>query len=178
MLLGLGVAGCPMPPTSAQRLTESAYDLNTAARFGRMDVALEHVRDSVRDEFNQRHAAWGRSARIVDYEFNGVTVRPDGDADVTVTVLWQKLDETTMKSTEITQRWTEKRQSWWMISEKEYGGDRGLLAEIKPPAGKGDSAKGDKGEPARSDEPKADGPGVAPAQPARARYQTRTIYEQ
>ncbi len=59
LFFGLGLAACVIPPTSAQRLTESAYDLNTAARFGRMDVALEHVRDTVRSEFSVRHASKG-----------------------------------------------------------------------------------------------------------------------
>lgn len=159
--LGLGLTGCVMPPSSSQRLTESAYDLNTAARFGRMDLALEHVRDTARDEFAQRHAGWGRVVRVVDYEFGGVSIRKDGDADVMVSVQWQRANESTMRSTDISQRWTEKRGTWWMIAEEERGGDRGLLADLK----------------AKGDADKADAPAAAP-QPQRSRYQTRTIYEQ
>ncbi|APR84121.1 Hypothetical protein A7982_09470 [Minicystis rosea] len=165
LFLGLGLAACVIPPSSAQRLTESAYDLNTAARFGRMDVALEHVRDTARGDFNVRHAGWGRTARIVDYEFGGVSMRKDGDADVVVTVLWQRADETTMRTTDIAQRWTEKRGTWWMIAEEERSGDRGLLADLSP---KEDAAK--------SDAPAA--PNAAPPASPRSRYQTRTIYEQ
>lgn len=164
-VLLLALAGCPMPPTSSQRLTESAYDLNTAARFGRMDVALEHVRDTARDDFAKRHAGWGRAVRVVDYEFNGVSIRKDGDADVGVTVLWQRLDETTMRTTDLSQRWTEKRGTWWMIQEEERGGDRGLLADL---------TKKDADE-------KADNSAAPPAEqkpPPPSRYQTRVIYEQ
>lgn len=168
LLLGLGLSACVMPPTSAQRLTESAYDLNTAARFGRMDLALEHVRETARDEFSQRHAGWGRQVRIVDYDFGGVSIRKDGDADVVVSVQWQRPDESTMRSTDISQRWTEKRGTWWMISEEERGGDRGLLADLKAKDAKADAGK-----------PEGAAPPAAPAPaPQRSRYQTRVIYEQ
>lgn len=170
LLLGLSLSACVVPPTSSQRLTESAYDLNTAARFGRMDVALEHVRDTVRDEFTQRHAGWGRSVRVVDIEFGTMAIRKDGDAEVVVTVLWQRLDETTMRSTDIAQRWTEKRSTWWMIAEQERSGDRGLLAEIAKSEKDGTKAAEAKAEPAA--------PPVAAPQGPGARYQTRTIYEQ
>jgi hypothetical protein len=193
LFLGLALAGCIIPPTSAMRLTESAYDLNTAARFGRMDVALENVRDTARDEFTQRHASWGRAVRIVDYEFGGVGMRKDGDADVTVTVLWQHPDETTMRSTDLSQRWTEKRGTWYLLSEQESGGDHGLLLDApKKPKTEGAKAEGSKGEAAKAETAKADAPAPAAADTAteqgaappaapqsqRQRYQTRVIYEQ
>ena len=42
-VLVLGLAGCFGAPTPGQRLTDSAYEMNTAARFGRMDIALGSV---------------------------------------------------------------------------------------------------------------------------------------
>lgn len=150
----LVLSGCVMPPSPAQRLAESAYDLNTAARFGRMDVAVEHVRDTAREEFNKTHIGWGKSLRIVDYELTGVSMRKDGNADVFVTVNWQRPDETTMRSTEIAQRWASKRGDWSMISEEERGGDPGLISELVRPK--------------NDDAPSA----------SRPRFQTRVIYEQ
>jgi hypothetical protein len=164
LLLGLGLTACVMPPSSAQRLTESAYDLNTAARFGRMDIALEHVRDTARDEFAQRHAGWGRAVRIVDYDFGGVSMRKDGDADVVVSVQWQRPDESIMRSTDIAQRWTEKRGTWWMISEEERGGDRGLLVDLKAKAEAKPDAAAQAATPAAASQ--------------RSRFRTRVIYEQ
>jgi hypothetical protein len=155
-LSSLAVAGCVMPPSPQQRLAESAYDLNTAARFGRMDVALEHVRDPAREEFTKKHVAWGKSVRVVDYEMTGFSMRKDGDADVFVIVSWQRPDETTMRATEITQRWASKRGDWAMVSEQERGGDPGLISEIGKP--KIDDAS-------------------APAA-LRPRFQTHVIYEQ
>jgi hypothetical protein len=148
------VAGCALPPSAAQRLAESAYDLNTAARFGRMDIAMELVRDASRDQFGKTHAGWGKALRIVDYEMNGVSIRKDGEADVLVTVTWQRPDETTMRNTEIAQRWGSIRGSWSMISEEERGGDPGLISELV-------SIKSDDAAPT-----------------PRARVQTHVIYEQ
>lgn len=171
-VLALGLSACIMPPTSSQRLAESAYDLNNATRFGRMDIAVEHVKDTAREDFARRHAGWGRSVRVVDFEFGGVGMRKDGDADVLVTVNWQRLDETTMRSTELAQRWSEKRGTWWMVSEEERSGDRGLLADL----GKLGAT------PASNAAPDANAVAPAPAAqvapPPRARFQTRVIYEQ
>ena len=44
---------------------------------------------------------------------SGMAMRKDGDADVSVTVSWQRTDETTMRTTELTQRWTDKRGTWY-----------------------------------------------------------------
>jgi hypothetical protein len=152
----LALAGCVAPPSPAQRLAESAYDLNTAARFGRMDVALEHVRENAREAFNKTHAGWGRTVRVVDCEMGSMSMRKDGDADVLLTVSWQRPDESSMRSTEIAQRWASKSGTWSMISEEERGGDPGLISELAKP---------------KNDD--------APAPPApRPRYQTRVIYEQ
>ena len=186
VLFGLGLSACVAPPTSTARLAESAYDLNEAARFGRMDVALEHVRDTARDEFNRKHARWGKAVRIVDYEVAAVTLRKDGDAEVTVTVNWQRPDETTMRSTELSQRWTDKRGAWWMITEDERGGDPGLLGTAAPQAIDASAMPGLAPPAGASIEgvPAAGVPtaGVATASAAppapRSRYQTRVIYEQ
>jgi len=164
----VALAGCIAPPTPAQRLAESAYDLNTAARFGRMDVAIENVRDSSRETFSRTHAAWGKSVRIVDCEMSGFSMRQDGDADVFVTINWQRIDESTMRSTDLAQRWGTTRGMWRMIREEEKSGDRGLLralAEEKKEQEAGDASA----EPA----------GAGAFKPSvRSRYQTKTIYEQ
>jgi hypothetical protein len=177
LCLALGLTGCVMPPNSAARLAESAYELNTASRFGRMDLAMEQVRDTAREEFVRQHSGWGRTVRIVDYEFGGVNVLKDGDADVIVTFNWQRPDDTSLRTTEITQRWTNKRGTWWVIREEERGGDPGLLGAPLPsiPVAT-DATQPDEGAPAAA-APAA--PAVpAATQQARSRYQTRVIYEQ
>jgi hypothetical protein len=152
----LAVAGCVVPPNATQRLSESAYDFNTAVRFGRMDIASEHVREIAREEFSKKHASWGKVVRLLDLEMTGMSMRKDGDADVFVTVSWQRASETSMRTTDITQRWTSTRGTWSLISEEEHGGDKGVISEIEAP---------------KVDE-------AAPPAPTRSRYQTRVIYDQ
>jgi hypothetical protein len=157
LVLCVSLTGCILPPSSSQLLAESADDLSNAARMGRLDIAIEHVKDTARDDYNKKHASWGRVVRIVDYEFSGLQKRKDGDADVYVTVSWQRMNESTMRMTELAQRWTDKRGTWYLTSEEERGGDPGLLAELAPR--KDDGA-----------------PSAPPAPPSR--YQTKVIYEQ
>jgi len=126
----LAFAGCAIPPTSAERLAESANDLNTAVRFGRMDIAMDNVKESYRDDYARLHSAWGRALRVVDWEVSGMRMRKDGDADVNVVVTWQRFDETTMRSTALYQRWTPYRTSWSLVTEEERGGDPGLISDI------------------------------------------------
>lgn len=151
----LGLAGCIAPTSGTQKLADSAYDMNNATRFGRMDVALEHVAPKAREEFQKQHAGWSRLARIVDIDFNGIQVRKDGVGEVVVTLTWQRADEATTRTTSLVQRWTETRNVWSMISEEERG-DTGLLGEKESKA---------KTEPS------------PPTKPERPRYQTRVIYE-
>jgi hypothetical protein len=150
-----GLAGCISPTSSTQKLADSAYDMNNATRFGRMDVALEHVAASARDAFQQQHSGWNKQARIVDIDFNGIQVKKNGEGEVVVTLTWQRADESSTRTTSLVQHWTETRNTWTLASEEEKG-DEGLLGEKESNA-------------------KAAPP--TPAQPERPRYQTRVIYE-
>ena len=157
----LGLTGCIAPTSGTQKLADTAYDMNNASRFGRMDVALEHVAMKSREQFQKEHAGWMRNARIVDIDFNGIQVKKDGDGEVIVTLTWQRADESTTRTTILVQRWTETRNVWTMASE-EAKGDDGLLGEKE-------KAK---------DAPAPDATSVAATKlPERPRYQTRVIYE-
>ena len=131
--LGLGVlaafalAGCIGPLTPAQRVQEAAQDMNTAARFGRMDIAFERVSNKGREDFAKRHAAWGSRVRILDYDFQGLALKDQETAEVMVTIGWQRPDESDIRSTTIVQHWKDHRGSWLLESEERGSGDVGLL---------------------------------------------------
>jgi hypothetical protein len=155
----LGLAGCIAPTSGTQKLADTAYDMNNASRFGRMDVALEHVAMKSREQFQKEHAGWMRNARIVDIDFNGIQVKKDGDGEVSVTLTWQRADESTTRTTTLVQRWTETRNVWTMASE-EAKGDEGLLGEKEKAKDASDATSV-----------------ATPKLPERPRYQTRVIYE-
>ena len=125
----IGLAGCMTPTTPTQRLVESANDMNTATRFGRMDIALDHVGTAARDEFMRQHAAWGRGLRIVDVEVQGMSMREQSEADVFLSVSWQRADEAQVRVTHVSQRWHDNR-GWRLTKEERKAGDFGLLGEV------------------------------------------------
>ncbi|MCC6552692.1 MAG: hypothetical protein IT372_06670 [Polyangiaceae bacterium] len=156
--LTLGLAGCFAPPSSAQRLTDAALDMNAATRFGRMDIALDHVGPDARADFARRHAAWGGAVRVVDLDFAGFDMIDRDQAEVVLNVTWLRQDESIVRMTRVSQRWRDDRGTWQLISEKRKDGDSGLLGE--PPATPKDAAA------------------PAEARPARTSFQTRVIREE
>jgi hypothetical protein len=128
LLPAAGLTGCIAPPTSADRLTDAAYEMNMATRFGRMDVALSYIGPKARKQFVATHAPWGRAIRIADLEFAGVDMPNKDEATVLVHVSWQRIDESTLRTTSILQTWKELEDSGWLIvDEKRVGGDSGLV---------------------------------------------------
>ncbi|WP_437732891.1 hypothetical protein [Sorangium sp. So ce1335] len=128
------LASCGIAPSNTQRLTDAAIEMNTAARFGRMDIALESVGASARKDFMSRHAEWGTRLRVVDVEFGGFELVEREEAEVYLDVLWLRNDEATVRTTRIAQRWRDVRGHWELIGEERKDGDAGLLGEPPPAA--------------------------------------------
>ena len=137
--LGFAVAltGCPMPPSAAERATDAARDSNLAARFGRIDLAVDHTTPEARDEFLRHRAAWGGYIRIVDVELGGLRMTDSDHAVFDVDYSWMRVDEDSLRSTRITQRWTSSKGAWLLEGEKRGSGDVGLFGEavevLRPP---------------------------------------------
>jgi hypothetical protein len=133
LVCAVAASGCFGPPSRGQRLTDSAYEVSNGMRFGRLDLALEHVAPKERPAFLRRRAHWGKQVRIVDIEFAGMTEVNKDDADVMLAVSWLRADEAVVRTTFIAQRWREDR-GWTIIGESRQGGDFGLFGEPTPPS--------------------------------------------
>lgn len=138
------LAACAAP-SRAQRVQEAAYELNVGLRFGNTTLALEKVAAQERKEFLKRHRHWNGKLRVVDVELVGMNIR-DTEADVFVSVQWQRADYSDVNSTVIHQRWKDNRGAWLLISEAHAQGDQGIfLDETQAPEGAagpgGDSAQ-------------------------------------
>jgi hypothetical protein len=169
-LLALGLAGCFAPTSATQRLSDAAIDMNTAARFGRMDIAVEYVAVAAREEFARRHAGWGKRVRIVDIEFGGMDLKEKDEAEVFVNVTWQRPDDAIIRETRITQRWKDVRGTWGVIAESAEG-DAGIFGERPKPAAKPGASAGP--------QPQALPVEIAsPPPPRSSSYRTRTIHDQ
>jgi hypothetical protein len=129
LLCAFALTACPMPPPASERATDAARESNVAARFGRIDIAVDRTTADFRAEFLRHRAAWGGDVRIIDVELGGLTM-PDSDHAVfEVDYAWTRVDEDTLRSTRVTQRWTSSKGSWVQESEKRSTGDIGLFGE-------------------------------------------------
>jgi hypothetical protein len=150
------VSGCSGLPTATTRLTEASHDMNNALRFGNTGGALERVTVEARADFIKRHAKWGQTLRILDVEGAGASFRRKDIAEVFLTITWQRIDESTVRTTRLVQRWKDDG-GWKMANEQRLEGAMGLF-----------------GEP----EPRAPEPAAAPPTAQQARFKTHVIYEE
>ncbi|HVK66107.1 MAG TPA: hypothetical protein VM694_16605 [Polyangium sp.] len=143
LLFALAPLGCVVPNTPTDKLMDAAYDHNTALRFGRMDLAREHVAVKARDAWAKRHASWGGRVRVLDLELADVRMKTRDEAEVRVRVEWQRLDEAELRTTELVQKWR-NASGWHVDTEECASGDTALLdrpADTDTPKGETGSAK-------------------------------------
>lgn len=113
-----------------ERLTNAAYDLNSATRFARMDVALDLVAADARAEFMRRHASWHGDVRIVDVELQGVRLITAESAEVQIAVGWHRIDDTSMRSSLLAQMWIQGKSGWELSEEARVAGAPGIFAPV------------------------------------------------
>ena len=129
MLSALALGGCLANQSKAAKLQDAAQNLNTATRFGRMDIASEMVAEKSLTDFMRKHVAWGRELRLIDLEFQGVQMTSKDEASVFVAVGWQRPSEQELRITQVMQTWRYGPSGWKLIDESRTGGDLGLLGE-------------------------------------------------
>jgi hypothetical protein len=120
--------GCSALPNPMARAQEAAQDFNTNTRYGRNEIAIEHVAPAARDSFLNHHHAWGSKVQIADVELEGLHRKSDHDAEVTVRVGWYRLEEQELHTTTLKQTWHDQN-GWQLTGEERIEGDVGLLGE-------------------------------------------------
>lgn len=125
-------ASCLAVPPASERATDAAREMNLAARFGRMDIALGHTAGAARKNFLVRRAEWGKTVRIVDVELVGMSMRDGDHAEINVDYSWTRVDEGVLRTTRISQQWEDVGGGWKLVREKRLVGDLGLFGEPQP----------------------------------------------
>jgi hypothetical protein len=125
------LGACVPPPSPAERLAFAAHEMNSAVRFGRIDVALDHVAAEAQEDFLRRHAKWGRDMRVVDLDVVGIRFIDSTTAEVNVLVAWHRLDEAEIRASGVTQTWKHDASGWKIVEEQRVGGSPGLFP-VKP----------------------------------------------
>jgi hypothetical protein len=128
-VMAAALCACIGPQAPAQQVSEVARDLNVAARFGRMDVAIEHTAEAHQAEFLKRHADWGSEIRVVDIEMSQLKLSASDAAEVFVDVSWVRMDEGVLRSTRVKQQWANPGGGWRLGNEERVSGALGLLGE-------------------------------------------------
>ena len=135
------LVGCAVvaPMSASARAQETATELNTNSRFGRMELATEHVDPVQREAFLGRHKSWGNAIRVADYEMAGFKMKGDNDAETLVRVSWYRVENGDLKNTLIKQSWKQVKGDWRLIEEVRADGDAGLIGDpVPPPVDKGE----------------------------------------
>jgi hypothetical protein len=128
-LVLLPLASCLAVPAASERATDAARELNIAARFGRMDIAVGLTTAAARKNFLAHRAEWGHAVRIVDVELAGMNM-PDGDhAEIQVDYSWTRVDEGVLRTTRIAQHWEDTGGGFKLARERRLQGDLGLFGE-------------------------------------------------
>ena len=122
--------------TSGQQIAkaqEAMVDMNAHARFGRMEVAAEHVKPAEREGFLKRRTGWGSAVQIADSEIVGMQVGQGAKDEAVsyVRVSWYRVADGELRSTTVRQKWKVEgaRGDWYLTAEERIGGDAGLLGE-------------------------------------------------
>ncbi len=130
LVLALGLGACFAPPSQSQRVTDAARDLNIAARFGRMDIAVEHAARGARQSFLDRRSTWGHNLRVLDVQLSGLQLKDDKHATVDVDISWERMNEGMLRQTRVAQLWRDtEKGGWQLVREKRVAGDMGLFGE-------------------------------------------------
>lgn len=122
--------GCMPTETPAAKLTNDAYEVAIAARFGRMDIVVDTVKPEQREAYIEAHSEWGGPIRIVDLEYGGARIVGQDRAIVLMNISWQRIDESMLRSTAIKQTWVHTERRWMIDKEERVGGDKGLIREL------------------------------------------------
>ncbi|CAN5924182.1 hypothetical protein BH11MYX4_BH11MYX4_61250 [soil metagenome] len=129
--VSMALSGCALASQSKPaRAQETALELNLNARFGRMELAAEHVAPTARDAFFDKRKGWGTSIRVADYDMTGLRMlKGDEDCETIVRVAWFRASENDLRTTTLKQKWHDFKGDWKLTDETRIDGDVGLLGE-------------------------------------------------
>jgi hypothetical protein len=115
--------GCIMGAgySTRDRITMAARDYNDAVRWGRHDLAAQHVPAEHQASFVARHKALEDDLEIADYEIAGIEIdksdRKRDRATAHVEYTWSLKTQGLVHSTSTTQQWEERDGRWVLQHE-------------------------------------------------------------
>ena len=134
-LLGPALPGCLLQNISAsETLRDSVVGLNDELRWQRMDLAVDRVAPSFRQEFVHAHGRWGGEVQVADTELLRVRIDDeDGSATSLVAVRWYSMRTMTLHQSTLEQNWERAGRYFILTSEDVVGGDERIFADEPGP---------------------------------------------
>lgn len=131
-----GLAGCTLANlTPTARFQDSAYTLNDAARWGNVDLAMQHVSPKYISRFAQRHQNWGESISIADIDLVRMKIASDNNSAMSeIALSWYDEGGVTIHSSVITQKWEVVKGKFKLVDEAIRRGDPRVFATPEEPA--------------------------------------------
>src|SRR5688572_2605241 len=108
--------GCPVGHMAPRaRAQEAANELAVNTRFGRMEMAAEHVSPKAREQFFERRRSWGSKIRVADYEMLGLKMTGESDAEVYLKIAWYQINSNDLHVTTLKQKWHDFKGSFQLV---------------------------------------------------------------
>ena len=157
ILVALFLGGCMFQNMSpATKLREAVQDGNEAARWGRLDIAMEKVAPAYAREYSRRHHAWGDEIQMADVDILRMEMADDEKtATVVVAFGWYDYDTMTLERTVVRQKWNSLSAGGFVLVEENVidGNDRLLEPPPEPEEDEGEADASDESEEELAAEP-------------------------
>jgi hypothetical protein len=115
-----------LSPTA--RLNDAIQGMNDAARWGRIDLAVQYIEPAYHDRFLKIRRGWNRRIKVADADLVGIQMVPDQDVAVArIAFSWYRLESMTLHHTVVRQVWNEHDDGYLLGSENVVEGDGTLF---------------------------------------------------
>ena len=113
------MGSCLSNASPTKKLTDTVYETNDKARWGRIGQAAMRTTPGYRQAFMESHRGWGSRIQIADTEVLNLQFAQDGDVAVaTVTYSWYALDTMTLHASVVRQRWEASEEFYGLAGEE------------------------------------------------------------
>jgi len=130
--LVLPLAGCLSDTNSASdRLGDAVYGLVNAVRWGRADLATDHVDAGFRTRFVAAHAAWGDRITVADCDVENLEISRDEKHATSIVVVSWYGPEQDLRLSRVRQEWKAIDRMYVLTRETVVSGDVALLARAE-----------------------------------------------
>ncbi len=109
-------------PKAGETLPDSVRIYNDGVRWGRYEVAANHVPAAQRSQFVDEADARAKDLHITEYDVVRIDRRGEEEARVQVKLSWYRESEGTLRETQSMQTWERHGKQWVIVDESRLRG--------------------------------------------------------